>query len=847
LWTLNMIRQLISAVVLLIATSAAVAQTVETTPNLVTNIRGTSGTDVWLGTGGNSQLNGVHPITLWGCCTSYSGSSPFFDTSTTNGNGDSGQIIWSFGNVAVNYIIGINTALANAGTGIQINGYNWRYDVRNMNGGSGQNGVDTLTASSRLWNSTYTTVLLQQSRTHNTTMDWTTFSGTVTAATPHPLANVGNLQLEFRASDSGFWNGYYGPQIRDVQASFNYTATPVDPCVANPQSSPSCPGYTLISDNLVPWPNHWTTNGQSINQTYAINQALSAAGAGVVIHGFNYGYQYNLGSSWTQCTAHNQDGSCSWTMTFNPRVDVNLSIRSNTNTQIHGITHTEIAVNTGNQRRDFQYRFSSPRDILTLGNFNFSASTSHNATVFGMYSRAAYVIDECVANPLSSTTCPGYAQAYLDQQCSANTLYSSQCPGYAQAYFTQQCGLNTLYDPACPGYAQAFYNYQCNLNALYHIGCPGYAAAYFDQQCGLDPLYNNACPGHAAAYFDQQCTANSLYNYACPGYADAYYVQQCTLDPLYDSGCTGYDTAFLAQQCSLNTLYDSACPGYDQAYFDQQCSISALYDQTCPGYAAAYFDQQCGLDPLYNNACPGYTQAFYNLQCSISALYDSGCPGYAQAFFDQQCGLDPLYNNQCPGYAQAYALKFVVNAPSANTAPAAEEITAVAAAEESVVIAAAETAPPAATASPSEPAAPVQLIAEPAAAATQPATAPAPAKTEAAAAAPRTTRQALAEQRLAAAREQAAQKAQENPEAVTAEMDSAGSFEQQTVIQNVVLGAMGFVAGFDAYGRVTLPDGVGYRPFEIYPGQRNIDTPAARALIGRSDRTHEEMVNEQYR
>jgi hypothetical protein len=735
-----MIRQLIAAVALLIATSAAVAQTVETTPNLVTNIRGTSGTDVWLGTGGNSQLNGVHPITLWGCCTSYSGSSPFFDTSTTNGNGDSGQIIWSFGNVAVNYIIGINTALANAGTGIQINGYNWSYDVRNMNGGSGQSGVDTLTASSRLWNSTYTTVLLQQSRTHNTIMDWTTFSGTVTAATPHPLANVGNLQLEFRASDSGFWNGYYGPQIRDVRASFNYTASPVDPCVANPQSSPSCPGYTLISDNLVPWPNHWTTNGQSINQTYAINQALSAAGAGVVIHGFNYGYQYNLGSSWTQCTAHNQDGSCSWTMTFNPRVDVNLSIRSNTNTQIHGITHTEIAVNTGNQRRDFQYRFSSPRDILTLGNFNFSASTSHNATVFGMYSRAAYVIDECVANPLSSSTCPGYAQAYLDQQCSANTLYSSQCPGYAQAYFDQQCGLNTLYDPACPGYAQAFYNYQCSLNALYHTGCPGYAAAYFDQQCGLDPLYNNQCPG----------------------------------------------------------------------------------------YAAAYFDQQCGLDTLYNNQCPGY----------------------AQAYFDQQCGLDPLYNNQCPGYAQAYALKFVIAAPSASSTPVVEETVAVAttatASETATVIT--ESVAPAATVSAAEPAAPVQLVSAPAASATTAAAAaPAPTRTEPAAAAPRTTRQAVAEQRAAAAREQAAKAAQDNPEAVTAEMDSAASLEQQAAIQNVVLGAMGFVAGFDAYGRVVLPDGVGYRPFEIYPGQRNIDTPAARGLIGRSDRTHEEMVNEQYR
>ena len=70
--------------------------------------------------------------------------------------------------------------------------------------------------------------------------------------------------------------------------------------------------------------------------------------------------------------------------------------------------------------------------------------------------------------------------------------------------------------------------------------------------------------------------------------------------------------------------------------------------------------------------------------------------------------------------------------------------------------------------------------------------------------------------------------------------------EQQAELQNVVLGAMGFVAGFDAYGRVTLPDSVGYRPFEIYLGQANVDTPAARGLLGRSDRLHSEMIDEQY-
>jgi hypothetical protein len=78
-------------------------------------------------------------------------------------------------------------------------------------------------------------------------------------------------------------------------------------------------------------------------------------------------------------------------------------------------------------------------------------------------------------------------------------------------------------------------------------------------------------------------------------------------------------------------------------------------------------------------------------------------------------------------------------------------------------------------------------------------------------------------------------------------MDSATSLEQQVEVQNVVLGAMSFVPGFDAYGRATIPDAAGYPPFVIYPGQRNIDSPAARGLLGRSDRLHQEMVDAQYR
>jgi hypothetical protein len=673
----------------------------------------------------------------------------------------------------VHRVIAINQALS--GSGVQINGYNWGYDLRNMNGVRGvQTGTDSIVATTFMTNR-FNQFLAQDDRHYNTQFDWTRFSGTVGLPTSVSLADSGSLGIQFVANDSGNWGGYYGPQVRDVEMTVNYTSAPPDPCVANPQSSPSCPGYTIISDNLVPFPNHWTTAGQGINQTYAINQALSSVGAGVVIHGFNYGYQYNLGSSYSQCTAFNQDGSCSWTMTFNPRVDVNFKIRSNTNSLLYDVTHSETGNNTGNRSRDYQYRFANPRSITDLSTIGYSATTAGNSTIFGMYSQAAYTIDECVANPLSSTTCSGYAQAYFDQQCSANALYSTQCSGYAQAYFDQQCSSNALYNSQCPGYAQAYFNQQCTANSLYSTACPGYATAYYNYQCSANPLYHTGCAGYAQAYFDQQCSLNTLYNSQCPGYADAYYVQQCTISPLYDSGCTGY----------------------------------------------------------------------------------------AQAYFDQQCSLDPLYNSQCTGYREAYALKYIVIEK-----PKAEETVSVG------VMAIANTAPaavepppaapaPVATASPAESAtAPVQLVPPPAPVA---AAAPAESKKETKPAdatnttagstasgggskeQPKTTRQALAERRMEAAREKAAAAAKQNPAAMAAQMDTAGSMEQQVELQSVVLGAMGFVAGFDTYSRSTIPDAVGYKPFDIYPGQRNIDSPAARLLLVRSDRIHQDMVDSQYK
>lgn len=157
----------------------------------------------------------------------------------------------------------------------------------------------------------------------------------------------------------------------------------------------------------------------------------------------------------------------------------------------------------------------------------------------------------CAANPLSSPSCTGYAEAYAqliyNQSCSADPLYDIGCPGYEQAYYNQQCSINPLYDSGCSGYEQAYFDQQCSLNPLYDSGCIGYAEAYYNQQCSLDPLYDSGCNGYADAYFSYQCGLDSLYDAQCPGYAEAYYLQQCGIDALYDAGCAGYEEAYFAK------------------------------------------------------------------------------------------------------------------------------------------------------------------------------------------------------------------------------------------------------------------------------------------------------------
>jgi hypothetical protein len=343
-------------------------------------------------------------------------------------------------------------------------------------------------------------------------------------------------------------------------------------------------------------------------------------------------------------------------------------------------------------------------------------------------------------------------------------------------------------------------------------------------------------------------------------------------------------------QCSSNPLSSPTCPGYVVAYQTQQCTANPLYNTSCPGYAAAYQIQQCTINPLNDPSCPGYAAAYLNYQCSVNPLYSTTCPGYEQANLNAQCILDSLYSNRCEGYATAYAIKYLVtgidstavNQSLSNTAAVkANDPTTVKVATNTAsttintdgsvstgVSATGDTNVDKAIAAKSstsgnQPAAAVQLTPNTAGAAVaerrqeqkqddrkaenkpeggQPQGGPQGGQQEQKSDQPKTARQELQERRQEAAKAKAVEQGKD----LANNMGKATDMEQQKQIQNVVIQAMGFTPGFDAY-KVMMPDVAGYKPYSVYGNQRTVDNRSARSMFGGTDQLHNELVNSQYK
>ena len=420
------------ALFLAICFSYSNAQQVDSTGNLIDNSQ-------WTGVTYGADPND--------CCSNPGGSQPLYDTS-------SDTIKFSYGQATVGQIIGINNALGSSG--LQVHGYTFQYDAKTTS--ENGSGSDPLTSSSYLKDGSGN-VLASTTYEHGV-HDWQTFSVSRTLTDPYSISGGGTLGVEFSGKDSGFWAGLYGPEVRNVSIRLNYSVGE-DPCVTDPLSSTSCPGYAqaykdqqcsanplydqscpgyaqayfdqqcgfnplydnacpgrsavVTSGNLVPRQGSWY---REVNQSYAINTALSHGGAGLQVHAFRWGFE-SFGFSIFGSTPGDF------------KSDVN--IRDSNGNSIYSFSTGWQNAGFGYNDRSYYYQLPQSRNNLTLGTFEYTAEVSGIAAVGNFWARMLYTPDQCALDPLSSVLCTGYEAAFLEQQCSITALFSPQCPGYIDA------------------------------------------------------------------------------------------------------------------------------------------------------------------------------------------------------------------------------------------------------------------------------------------------------------------------------------------------------------------------------------------------------------------------------
>jgi hypothetical protein len=217
-------RYLIALLVALGFSSASAQSVSSTTPNLIT-----SGAEhTWTGVT-------VGPVPT----DSSGGPGPLYDPTT-------GTIYFSSGSNMAVQTFAINQALANAGTGIRLQGVNYSWEIKtDINTSPTKIGPDKVTAYII---TTYpngevrrTDTLVYNNGLNPSGFDWNTFAGTINYTNPGPISEFGTLSLKFKATTTGFAEGYFGPQVRNVNLSLNYLGP--DPCTTNPLYSTECSGY----------------------------------------------------------------------------------------------------------------------------------------------------------------------------------------------------------------------------------------------------------------------------------------------------------------------------------------------------------------------------------------------------------------------------------------------------------------------------------------------------------------------------------------------------------------------------------------------------------------------------
>jgi hypothetical protein len=342
-------------------------------------------------------------------------------------NQDTNTIRFSYGWSTASQTVAINNALFQA-TGIRISGYTASALINNGGQNSGYlTGIIDVKAPG---GNIIDQQIIDMTNIRNT--DFVKYTFKRYYDNPYQIAEMSSITLSWIGKDDRFWAGFYGPRVRDSNLTLQYY---VDPCSRNPASSPSCPGFNdlLTSINIVPYPNGVATEGNPLDNTFPIATALSNSGSGLALHGFKYGFTYDLGpaTQTSDCVSYSMAGVCGAYKSINPFASVKVDIRNSSNQSLFSQAYNFNGADTGPVTMAYQYLFPDSTNTNLMGNFKFNASVQGDGTVYNMYGKLIVTPDPCTSNPYYSPKCTGFTEA-IDKLTGTNkTDYATT--GYTEA------------------------------------------------------------------------------------------------------------------------------------------------------------------------------------------------------------------------------------------------------------------------------------------------------------------------------------------------------------------------------------------------------------------------------
>ena len=153
---------------------------------------------------------------------------------------DGSTAYWGYGGGELRWQYALEQALRDAG--INIDGYNYSFFIKNKDANASQNdGHDYMRISVRFYDSSGSEVYGKHYN-FDGTYDWTRFNGQDMFTTPIAGDQIDYVIIRAHGDDNGFWAGHYGPEFDAAQSSVTLIYSN-NPCYPDPLYSPTCEGY----------------------------------------------------------------------------------------------------------------------------------------------------------------------------------------------------------------------------------------------------------------------------------------------------------------------------------------------------------------------------------------------------------------------------------------------------------------------------------------------------------------------------------------------------------------------------------------------------------------------------